>query len=202
MKRAALLLLLLPAGAHAAGAGVVGENLVWLALILMAARLFAPLAQKLGFPAVLGELLLGVLLGNLSLFGLQYFDSVAKDPIIAFLAELGVIVLLLQIGLETRLGELVRVGGRATAVAAIGIAAPFALGAFLVGPLLLPGMSQNAYLFLGATLAATSVGITGRVFRDLGRLDSREARIVLGAAVIDDVLGLVILAVVSGLVQS
>ena len=200
--RVVLLLSLLPASAHAAGAGVVGENLVWLALILMAARLFAPLAQKLGFPAVLGEMLLGVALGNLALFGVHYFDSVAKDPIIAFIAELGVIVLLLQIGLETRLGELVRVGGRATAVAAIGIAAPFALGAFLVGPLLLPGQSQNAYLFLGATLAATSVGITGRVFRDLGRLDSREARIVLGAAVIDDVLGLVILAVVSGLVQS
>jgi Kef-type K+ transport system membrane component KefB len=202
MKCAALLLSLLPASAQAAGAGVVGENLVWLALILMSARLFAPLAQRLGFPAVLGELLLGVALGNLSLFGFHYFDSVAKDPIIAFLAELGVIVLLLQIGLETRLGELVRVGGRATAVAAIGIAAPFALGAFVAGPLLLPGMSQNAYLFLGATLAATSVGITGRVFRDLGRLDSTEARIVLGAAVIDDVLGLVILAVVSGLVQS
>ena len=202
MKSAALALLLLPASAQAAGAWVVGENLVWLALILLSARLFAPLAQKLGFPAVLGELLLGVALGNLSLFGFHYFDSVAKDPIIAFIAELGVIVLLLQIGLETRLGELVRVGGRATAVAAIGIAVPFALGAFLVGPLLLPGQSQNAYLFLGATLAATSVGITGRVFRDLGKLDSREARIVLGAAVIDDVLGLVILAVVSGLVQS
>ncbi|MBK7136620.1 MAG: cation:proton antiporter [Rhodocyclales bacterium] len=200
--RVALLLSLLPSSALAAGGGVVGENLVWLALILIAARLFAPLAQRLGFPAVLGELLLGVALGNLSLFGFHYFDSVAKDPIIAFIAELGVIVLLLQIGLETRLGELVRVGGRATAVAAIGIAAPFALGAFLVGPLLLPGQSQNAYLFLGATLAATSVGITGRVFRDLGKLDSREARIVLGAAVIDDVLGLVILAVVSGLVQS
>ena len=203
MKQAVLLLwLLLPAGAHAAGAGVVGENLLWLALILLSARLFAPLAQKLGFPAVLGELLLGVALGNLSLFGLHYFDSVAKDPIIAFIAELGVIVLLLQIGLETRLADLVRVGGRATAVAAIGIVAPFALGAYLVGPLLLPGQSQNAYLFLGATLAATSVGITGRVFRDLGRLDSAEARIVLGAAVIDDVLGLVILAVVSGLVQA
>lgn len=200
--RFAAVLLLAPGLAHAAGAGVVGENLLWLALILLSARLFAPLAQKLGFPAVLGELLLGVLLGNLSLVGLHYFDGVAKDPIIAFIAELGVIVLLLQIGLETRLADLVRVGGRAAAVAAIGIVAPFALGALLVGPLLLPGLTQNAYLFLGATLAATSVGITGRVFRDLGRLDSTEARVVLGAAVIDDVLGLVILAVVSGLVQS
>ena len=190
------------APAFAAGSGVVGENLLWLALILMAARLFAPLAQRLGFPAVLGELLLGVVLGNLSLIGISYFGAVAKDPIIAFMAELGVIVLLLQIGLETRLGDLVKVGGKAALVGSVGIALPFLLGAWGVGPLLLPGLSDNAYLFLGATLAATSVGITGRVFRDLGRLGMAEARIVLGAAVIDDVLGLVILAVVSSLVRA
>jgi Kef-type K+ transport system membrane component KefB len=201
MRRTVLLLALLPLSAWAAGSGAVGENLLWLALILMSARLFAPLAERIGFPAVLGELLLGVLLGNLSLFGVGLFDTIAKDPIIAFIAELGVIVLLLQIGLETRLADLVQVGGRATAVGVVGIAVPFALGAFVVGPLLLPGLSQNAYLFLGATLAATSVGITGRVFRDLGRLGTPAARIVLGAAVIDDVLGLVILAVVSSLVQ-
>jgi len=189
------------APALAAGSGAVGENLLWLALILMSARLFAPLAQRVGFPAVLGELLLGVALGNLSLVGVGLFDTIAKDPIVAFIAELGVIVLLLQIGLETRLADLIKVGGRAVAVGSIGIAAPFALGAFLVGPLLLPGQSQNTYLFLGATLAATSVGITGRVFRDLGKLGTPAARIVLGAAVIDDVLGLVILAVVSSLVQ-
>jgi Kef-type K+ transport system membrane component KefB len=188
--------------AFAAGSGVVGENLLWLALILMSARLFAPFAARFGFPAVLGELLLGVLLGNLSLFGIHYFDSIAKDPIIAFIAELGVIVLLLQIGLETRLADLVKVGGRAVAVGGVGIVVPFVLGAFLVGPLLLPGQTQNTYLFLGATLAATSVGITGRVFRDLGKLATPAARIVLGAAVIDDVLGLVILAVVTSLVQA
>ena len=192
----------LPGIAWAASEGVVGENLLWLAIILMAARLFAPLASKIGFPAVLGELLLGVALGNLSLFGIQFFDSIAKDPIIAFMAELGVIVLMLQIGLETRLADLVKVGGRAASVGIVGIAMPFMLGAFVVGPMLLPGLATNAYLFLGATLAATSVGITGRVFRDLGCLATPEARIVLGAAVIDDVLGLVILAVVSGLVQA
>ncbi|ODU32995.1 MAG: sodium:proton exchanger [Thiobacillus sp. SCN 63-374] len=168
----------------------------------MAARLFSPLAERVGFPAVLGELLLGVALGNLSLFGIQYFDSIAKDPIIAFMAELGVIVLMLQIGLETRLADLVKVGGRAAGVGVVGIVTPFVLGAFVAGPWLLPGLGTNAYLFLGATLAATSVGITGRVFRDLGHLGAPEARIVLGAAVIDDVLGLVILAVVSGLVQA
>ncbi len=192
----------LPGFAWAAGGGVVGENLLWLALILMSARLFAPLAQRVGFPAVLGELLLGVLLGNLGLFGFHYFDKIAQDPIIAFMAELGVIVLLLQIGLETRLADLVKVGGRASLVGGFGIVVPFALGAFVVGPWLLPGLERNTYLFLGATLAATSVGITGRVFRDLGKLNTPAARIVLGAAVIDDVLGLVILAVVSSLVQA
>lgn len=197
----ALILALIAIPAWAAGSGVVGENLLWLALILMSARMFAPLAQRIGFPAVLGELLLGVALGNLGLFGLHYFEDIPRDPIIAFLAELGVIVLLLQIGLETRLADLLRVGGRAAAVGTFGIVAPFALGAFVVGPWLLPGLDTNAYLFLGATLSATSVGITGRVFRDLGRLGSPAARIVLGAAVIDDVLGLVILAVVSSLVQ-
>ena len=186
----------------AAGSGVVGENLLWLALIILAARLFAPLAQRVGFPAVLGELLLGVVLGNLGLIGFHYFDTIARDPIIMFMAELGVIILLLQIGLETRLGDLVSVGVRASLVGVVGIAVPFMLGAFVAGPLLLEGMEFKAYLVLGATLAATSVGITGRVFRDLGKLKMPEAQIVLGAAVIDDVLGLVILAVVSSLVEA
>ena len=188
--------------AFAAGSGVVGENLLWLAIILMAARLFASLTLRLGFPAVLGELLLGVVLGNLALVGIHYFDRIAADPIIAFMAELGVIILLLQIGLETRLDDLAKVGVRAFLVGAVGIAVPFALGTYVAGPLLLPGLSEHAYLFLGATLSATSVGITGRVFRDLGRLKMPEAQVVLGAAVIDDVLGLVILAVVSSLVQA
>ena len=202
LRRIALLALFVPGIAWAAGDAVVAEDLLWLALILMSARMFAPLAQRVGFPAVLGELLLGVALGNLSLLGFDYFNRVATDPIIAFMAELGVIVLMLQIGLETRLAELVNVGGRAASVGIVGIVIPFLLGAFVVGPLLLPGLDAHAYLFLGATLSATSVGITGRVLRDLNQLGTREARIVLGAAVIDDVLGLIILAVVGGLVQS
>ncbi|WP_371324990.1 cation:proton antiporter [Dechloromonas sp. ZY10] len=202
LHAALLPLVLLPTTVWAAGNGVIGENLLWLALIILAARLFAPLAQRIGFPAVLGELLLGVMLGNLGLLGVGLFTSIARDPIIQFMAELGVVVLLLQIGLETRLGDLVRVGARASLVGSLGIVLPFALGAFVAGPLLLPGLDFNTYLFLGATLSATSVGITGRVFRDLGRLRMPEAQIVLGAAVIDDVLGLVILAVVSSLVQA
>ncbi len=197
------LTLLFPASACAAGAASspVGENLLWLALILMSARLFAPLAQRIGFPAVLGELLLGVALGSMPLLGITLFTTIAQDPIVAFIAELGVIVLLLQIGLETQLKDMVAVGPRAFGVGVVGIVMPFILGAWVVGPWLLPGKDVNAYLFLGATLSATSVGITGRVFRDLGKLDSPAARIVLGAAVIDDVLGLVILAVVSSLVS-
>ncbi len=188
--------------AFAAGSAVIGENLLWLAIILFSARLFSPLTGRFGMPAVLGELLLGVALGNLGLIGWHYFDTVRQDPIIAFIAELGVIVLLLQIGLETRLKDLVEVGPRATLVAVVGIAFPFALGAMVAGPWLLGSDNSHTNLFLGATLAATSVGITGRVFRDLGQLGMREAKIVLGAAVIDDVLGLVLLAVVSGLVQA
>jgi Kef-type K+ transport system membrane component KefB len=107
--------------------------------------------------------------------------AIRHDPIIAFLAELGVIVLPLQIGLETRLADLVQVGGRATAVEIIGIITPFVLGAFLVGPWPLPGLSWNTYLFLGAALSATSVGITGRLFRDLGKLNLPATRIVLGS---------------------
>jgi Kef-type K+ transport system membrane component KefB len=131
-----------------------------------------------------------------------FFDRAAEDPTLLVFAELGVVILLFQIGLETTVGELAKVGARAFAVAVIGVAAPFVLGTFVVGPWLLPGLDFKAYLFLGATLCATSVGITGRVFRDARRLDSAEARIVLGAAVIDDVLGLVILAVVTGFVKS
>jgi Kef-type K+ transport system membrane component KefB len=111
-------------------------------------------------------------------------------------------VLLLQIGLETRLADLIKVGAARPGGGQSALSCPSCWAPMWSGPWLLPGLSANAYLFLGATLAATSVGITGRVFRDLGKLDTPAARIVLGAAVIDDVLGLVILAVVSSLVQA
>jgi Kef-type K+ transport system membrane component KefB len=114
---------------------------------------------------------------------------------------MGVVILLFQVGLETRVAEMRQVGLRAGLVAIVGVVAPFVLGTYVIGPLLLPGLSSNTYLFLGAALTATSVGITARVFRDLGTLKSPEAKIVLGAAVIDDVLGLIVLAVVSAIVS-
>jgi len=189
--------------AQAAGEGgaesSVGTILLWLVVILLAAK-FSSLIERFGQPAVLGELVAGVILGNLALLGIALFEPIKHETIISFLAQLGVIILLFQVGLESNIQEMRRVGLRAFSVACVGAIIPFFLATVVVGPLLLPGLPFNTYLFLGATLTATSVGITARVFRDLGKLQMPEAQIVLGAAVIDDVLGLIILAVVSAIV--
>ncbi|WP_129628959.1 cation:proton antiporter [Candidatus Oscillochloris fontis] len=177
----------------------VGVTLLLIAVVLVVAKLSAFL-ERFGQPPVLGELLAGVLLGNLYLVGITFFEPIKENAIIQFMAELGVVILLFQVGLETNIRDMARVGIRAFLVATVGVIAPFVLGTYLVGPWLMPGLESHTYLFLGATLTATSVGITARVFRDLGFLQSQEARIVLGAAVIDDVMGLVILAVVSAIV--
>lgn len=116
-------------------------------------------------------------------------------------SELGVILLLFTVGLESRVDEMLEVGPRAFLVAIVGVAAPFLLG-MLTGMWLLPDAGMPVHIFLAATLCATSVGITARVFRDLNRLHTRDAKIILGAAVIDDVLGLIILAVVVGIVST
>ena len=171
---------------------------LFIAIILMVAKI-SSLVERVGQPAVLGELIIGVILGNLVLLGIHFFEPVKQDPIIAFLAELGVVILLFQIGLESNIQKMKAVGFRAFLVACVGVVAPFILGTYLVGPWLMPGLAFNGYLFIGVALTATSVGITARVFRDLNKLQTKEAQIVLGAAVIDDVLGLIILAVVSAI---
>jgi Kef-type K+ transport system membrane component KefB len=177
----------------------VAATFLFMVVILLAAK-FSGVIERFGQSAVLGELIIGIILGNLALIGFPLLDPAKEDTIILFLAELGVVILLFQVGLESNIKDMLRVGGRAFAVAVVGVILPFFLATLFVGPWLLPGLSSNAYLFLGATLTATSVGITARVFRDLGKLQTPEARIVLGAAVIDDVLGLIILAVVSAIV--
>ncbi|HTH63315.1 MAG TPA: cation:proton antiporter, partial [Gemmatimonadales bacterium] len=149
--------------------------------------------------AVLGELIAGVILGNLGLIGITALEALKTNPTLDALAQLGVIILLFEVGLESTVRDMLTVGARAVLVATLGVIAPFALG-WLVGALLLPGQSGYAHAFLGATLTATSVGITARVLQDLGKSKTPEARVILGAAVIDDVFGLVILAVLSGLI--
>jgi Kef-type K+ transport system membrane component KefB len=185
---------------ESAAAGHTDYALVFgaIALLLIAAKAGA-LVERIGQPAVLGEIVMGLILGNLALLGWGVFRELAENQLLIFLAEIGVVILLFQIGLESDLKKLKTVGGPAFFVAIIGVIVPMVLGWKVVGPWLFPGQLEVAYLFLGAALTATSVGITARVFQDLGKLQTPEAQTVLGAAVIDDVLGLLILAVVSGI---
>lgn len=235
--------------AYAAGGDPVAPTLIALMLITVAAALGGRLMQKLGQPAVLGELLIGVLVGNIAFWlgepiitvlreggtlvqithtaltsGLspseaarQLMPASAQTEHIAEilgtatgalalsvyqfidqLSRIAVIVLLFLVGLETTVVEMRRVGLPSFVVAVIGVVTPFALG-FAVVEIMLDAPVSKA-IFIGAIFTATSVGITARVFRDLGVMQRTEAKIVLGAAVIDDVLGLIILAIVSGLV--
>jgi Kef-type K+ transport system membrane component KefB len=172
-----------------------------LVVILVAAKLGGDLAMRLGQPAVLGELVFGVVLGNLGLVGVDGLRWLPSDLHLDMLARIGVLILLFEVGLESTVGQMLKVGWTALRVAILGVAAPFALG-WGVGAWLLPDQTVYVHAFLGATLCATSVGITARVLKDLGRSQSDEARVILGAAVIDDVLGLVVLAVVTGVIAA
>lgn len=198
----AVLLVLAPTIARAAEDGHADPSatvVLRLALILLAAKLGSDLAVRLGQPAVLGELTMGVILGNAGALGLHFFEPFKTDPAIDLFARLGVLLLLFEVGLESTVGQMLKVGLSSFLVAILGVIAPFALG-WGVGIVLLPSSGVYVHAFLGATLSATSVGITARVLQDLGKSQTKEARIILGAAVIDDVLGLVILAVVTGMI--
>jgi Kef-type K+ transport system membrane component KefB len=160
--------------------------------VLLAAKLAAEVAERVGVPAVVGEILAGVLVGP-SALGL-----VQGDDVLRVLGELGVLLLLLQVGLEMDLAELGAVGRASLTVAVVGVVVPMVGG---IGVGLALNMTGKEALFVGAALTATSVGITARVFGDLRALATVEARTVLGAAVADDVLGLVILTVVVRIVE-
>ena len=170
-------------------------------IILLAAKMGGEIFETWNQPAVLGELVFGVVLGNLHLLGLLALEGLKTEPGLAFAAEVGVILLLFEVGLKSDLSELLAVGTSALMVAILGVVAPVLLG-YAVSSWFLPDAGWYVHLFAGATLAATSVGITARVLKDLQKMDTKEARIILGAAVVDDVLGLVILAVVSGIITS
>jgi Kef-type K+ transport system membrane component KefB len=223
-------------------------------VILLMAKIGGDLFERVKLPAVLGELCVGILLGNAaflaeSTVGVQWHpldflhapDEVdlaeelraleaeliapngdpaahgeriaglreritASGPynpgaILKMLAEIGVVLLLFEVGLESRVRDMLSVGASSMLVAVLGVIAPMILG-YGVGHYLLPDRPWQVHVFLGATLCATSVGITARVLKDLGCSQLRESRIVLGAAVIDDVLGLIVLAVVKGIIEA
>ena len=203
---AALLLLGMPGavlGAAGDEHGRFGPILFGLAVLVVAAKVGGLIVQRLGQPSVLGELLVGIGLGNLlpTLFGGSGIAFLRSDPTLLVLAEMGVLILLFDVGLEADLRALVRVGWSSLLVALVGIVAPILLG-WGAAAWLMPGSPRLAHVFVGATLSATSVGITARVLKDLEVTRSREGQIILGAALMDDVLGLVVLAVVSGAVAA
>ncbi len=169
----------------------IAELLIALLAIFAAAKLFGELAERIGQPAVLGEMFGGIVIG---VSGLHLIDP--HDPVLHVLSELGVLLLLFLIGLETDIRRLLSVGGSSMAVALVGVAVPFAAG-YGVGMWL--DYPTTVSVFLGAALTATSVGITARVLSDLGQLRTDESQVILGAAVVDDILGLVLLTVISAI---
>jgi Kef-type K+ transport system membrane component KefB len=169
------------------------DLLIGLVLVWLASKAAGEGMERIGQSAVVGELLAGIIIGP-GVLGLVH-----ETEVLHALAELGVLILLFEVGLESDLDDLLRAGIQATLVAVVGVAVPFVLGFAIMRWL---GHAPLLAVFVGATLTATSVGITARVLADLGRLHEAAAKVVLGAAVVDDILGLIVLAVVTGIAQA
>ena len=206
---------------------VLAAVLLSLVVIYFASKLGGELSNKVGLPPVLGELVGGVIIGvsvlhllvfpeggtdtsnSLIMYFLQTTAGLtpeaapqvfaAQSEVISTLSELGVIILLFEIGLESNLKDLMAVGIQAFVVASVGVIVPFAAGT--VGLMTIFGISAIPAIFAGAALTATSIGITSKVLSEIGRLNSKEGQIILGAAVIDDILGIIVLAVVGSLAK-
>ncbi|MCA9073508.1 MAG: cation:proton antiporter [Planctomycetaceae bacterium] len=215
--------------------------LLAIVIVLMFAKIGGDLFERVSMPAVLGELVVGVLIGNMALMtgwhGLDFLQAPEDEQlkttitileqhdeaqlsdeqreflshpeeqsfyhagaVLKMLAAIGVVLLLFEVGLESSVKEMMSVGVSSMLVAVLGVIAPMILG-YAAGLILIPDHGWQVHAFIGATLCATSVGITARVLKDLGRSQQRESQIILGAAVIDDVLGLIVLAIVSGIIQ-
>lgn len=172
------------------------QTLLFLILILVAARLGGEIAVRLRQPAVLGEILAGVTLGMIPAIRMAADQQTTMFQIMLFVAEIGVILLLFEVGLESEFDEFLKVGAPAALVAVTGVVLPLFVG--MAGAKFL-GYSTNVALFLGGTLTATSVGITAKVLGELRQSQSKEAKIIIGAAVVDDILGLLVLSVVLGI---
>jgi Kef-type K+ transport system membrane component KefB len=165
-----------------------------LVVVYLSSKIGGELAVRVNLPAVLGELVMGVVVG---VSGLHLLGGTSE--VVKVLSEIGVILLLFEIGLESDLQELLKVGALAAIVACVGVAAPFALGT--IGLIVFFGVPVLPAVFAGAALTATSIGITARILADLGRLNTTEGQVIIGAAILDDILGIIILAVVLGITQ-
>ncbi|URD53250.1 cation:proton antiporter [Chroococcidiopsis sp. CCNUC1] len=221
-------LLLTAPEAEANSALVLAGVLLSLVVIYFASKVGGEISNRFGLPPVLGELVGGVIVGVSALHLLVFPEGgadatsslimnflqttaglapeevaptfAAQSEVISVLAELGVVILLFEIGLESNLKELMAVGIQAAVVACVGVAVPF--GAGTAGLMIWFGVPAVPAIFAGAALTATSIGITSKVLSELGTLNSREGQIILGAAVIDDVLGIIVLAVVASLAKT
>lgn len=171
------------------------EHLLTIVIILSAAKFAGFISERLKQPAVLGELLVGILLGP-SLLGWIHIDEI----ILIFLAEIGVILLLFDVGLKSNIDELIHAGKTSTFVAIIGVVAPLLMGFGFSHYVL--NLDSIVSFFVGATLTATSVGVTMRVLNDVGKVKSEEGKVILGAAVIDDIIGLILLSIIVDIVAS
>jgi Kef-type K+ transport system membrane component KefB len=174
--------------------------LLGLTLLLVAAKVGGEVATRLGQPSVVGEILAGVVLGNVSHVGLD-LSPLFEQAAFVILAELGILLLLFEVGVEATVPQMLKTGVRAVWVAVVGVVVPLALGTG-ASSLFFGESSWLSHVFVGAILCATSVGITARVLRDMGATRTPEARLILGAAVLDDILGLILLATISGLVTA
>jgi len=177
--------------------------LVQLFFLILLAQVAAYVCKKIKVPPVVGEILVGIIIANLfisgySLFTILDLSNPNSIPVFNVFSELGVIFLLFAVGLVTPFHELRQVGRTAGLVAVLGVILPFFSGLALM---FLFGRTTLEALLIGAAMVATSVGITARVLKDLGVMESIEGRVIIGAAVIDDVLGLIVLAMISGIAQ-
>jgi len=176
--------------------------LLGIVILLAASKMGGGLFEKIGQPAVLGELVLGIIIGNLAyMTGWEFFAPLRDHTFVDLMSRFGVIILLFDIGLETDIRDMVKVGLSSFLVALGGVLAPFILGYF-TSRYFFPDAGAGIHLFVGSTLCATSVGIKARVLKDLGKLQTIEAKIILGAAVLDDIIVLFILAIVTDIVIS
>ncbi|HXD73800.1 MAG TPA: cation:proton antiporter, partial [Vicinamibacterales bacterium] len=163
---------------------------------IAAARAGGFAAERLRQPAVLGELAAGLVLGNLVLIGPRTFEFLKTDEVLGFASGVAVIVLLFHASVGSTIGDMKKLGAAALLTAACGVAGSFA-AAWLAVRWLLPSSASFATTFVAASVTATSVGVTARVLRDLGQARSRTAHFILAAAVIDDLIGLLVLAVMT-----